>query len=466
MNPQFRLKNHVLLVALAAAYPLAGHAAGAARLEFVSGNVVAVTAAGVQRELSRGSELNAGDTIRTGDNARAQLRFSDGGMMSLQPKTDFRIDEYKYEGKIDGEERSFFSLIRGGLRTISGLIGHGNRDNYRVTTSVATIGIRGTEYSAVFTGGKDGELDLATGEGAVQICNAGGCVIVASGQSAVVTGNSPPQFTPVRPYLPPTPVSGSSIAAPFAASEARSTDGSLAGIETKISPADLSLKTGTYAIAAAFYTGYYGDYSSAASTTVTFEAGSKLVNYSDGYSDFTAGTVKGAFSLDGIIGWGSWSSGTYYNEGSSPLQDLHYVVGKGTNDLSNLTGMTATYQLVGFTNPTSSLGYVGSNVTGSLTADFSGGGTSVTADIGFAMQGTSVTAALSMSGSGATFSGGGSCTGCGSSGSVYAQGLFAGKNASHAGLVYQIDATSGGLGTITGSQVYKQTGVAPSPLPM
>ena len=42
---------------------------------------------------------------------------------------------------------------REGLRTITGLVGRSNRDNYKVTTAVATIGIRGTEYTGAFTPG-------------------------------------------------------------------------------------------------------------------------------------------------------------------------------------------------------------------------------------------------------------------------------------------------------------------------
>src|SRR5690606_22462412 len=90
MHAQFRFKNYLLLLALSAAYPAVSHAAGAARVEFVSGEVLAVSSAGAERALSRGAELASGETIRTGDNARAQLRFSDGAMMSLQPQTEFR----------------------------------------------------------------------------------------------------------------------------------------------------------------------------------------------------------------------------------------------------------------------------------------------------------------------------------------------------------------------------------------
>ncbi|MBV5276984.1 FecR domain-containing protein, partial [bacterium] len=95
---------------------------------------------------------------------------------------DFRVDDYQYSGKTDGQEKGFFSLLKGGLRTITGLVGRSNRDNYKVTTSVATIGIRGTEYTGAFNSAT-GELVVNTGEGLVEVCNGAGCMMLAPGQS-------------------------------------------------------------------------------------------------------------------------------------------------------------------------------------------------------------------------------------------------------------------------------------------
>ena len=47
--------------------------------------------------------------MRTGDGGRAQLRFDDGGMISLQPRTEFRIDRYQYNSPAGGEDKGFFS---------------------------------------------------------------------------------------------------------------------------------------------------------------------------------------------------------------------------------------------------------------------------------------------------------------------------------------------------------------------
>jgi len=184
------LRNPALLIALAAAFPVIAYAAeGAGSIDFASGAVTAVNSSGVQRSLTRGAEIGNGDTVRTGEGSRAQVRFSDGALVSLQAQTEFRIDDFHYSGKADGQEKGFFSLLKGGLRTITGLVGRSNRSNYKVTTGVATIGIRGTEYMAVLDdAGTD--LTVHTGEGMVEVCNDAGCILLAAGETGVVGGNS------------------------------------------------------------------------------------------------------------------------------------------------------------------------------------------------------------------------------------------------------------------------------------
>src|SRR3954451_20343287 len=144
------------------------NAAPAARVEFVMGDPTAVNAVGRERALRKGDSVDSGDMVNT-RTGRAQLRFSDGAYVSLQPDTQFRIDDYRYNGKSDGSERGFFSLLKGGMRTITGLVGRMHKRNYQVSTTVATIGIRGTEYTLSMNGGLRGSV----GEGEIQVCNTG-----------------------------------------------------------------------------------------------------------------------------------------------------------------------------------------------------------------------------------------------------------------------------------------------------
>ncbi len=104
---------------------------------------------GTWRSLNRRSPIYRGDTISTGGRSLSQIRLKDGALLSLRPHTDIRIAEYNYNGQQDGSEKSILELLKGGFRTITGAIGHLNKKNYRIKTSIATIGIRGTHYSLV-----------------------------------------------------------------------------------------------------------------------------------------------------------------------------------------------------------------------------------------------------------------------------------------------------------------------------
>jgi hypothetical protein len=151
MNTLSRLFT-TLFVALVLVIPVTLHSAnvapqdGIGRVVLGSGQVVARDASGAERRLKRRSLVNTGETVVAGSNAFVQIRFSDGGLVSLRSNSEFRIDDYRFKGEEDGSEKAVFSLLKGGLRTISGRIGKTNKANYRMNTPVATIGIRGTHY--------------------------------------------------------------------------------------------------------------------------------------------------------------------------------------------------------------------------------------------------------------------------------------------------------------------------------
>lgn len=196
-NPTFNLNRQALIAALiTAAFPLTSHAA-VGRVEFAVGGVNALGQDGSTRSLTKGGEINNGDTIQTID-GRAQIRFSDGGYISLQPNTEFKVEDYSYSGKSDGSEKGFFSLVKGGLRAITGAIGHTNKQAYRVNTPVATIGIRGTEYLAQFNNAR---LLVKVGDGAVYLVNAAGDIVLYKGQVGEAGDGSKPQYSSEQPSV-------------------------------------------------------------------------------------------------------------------------------------------------------------------------------------------------------------------------------------------------------------------------
>ena len=169
-------------------------AQSAATVLFVSGGVRILGPEGEGRDASRGSTLSVGETVDTLD-GRVQLRFNDGASVSLQPGSRFRVDEFRFSaqgGKVHDSDRGFFSLLKGGFRTLTGLLGKERREQYKVETGVATIGIRGTDYAAALS---DRGLVLSTFEGLVEVCNQTGCEQVAPGETVLVSG---PESAPRR----------------------------------------------------------------------------------------------------------------------------------------------------------------------------------------------------------------------------------------------------------------------------
>lgn len=103
----------------------------------------------------RGSEVRAGDTLQLGAQSNAQVLFTDDSMVALRPETTFKVSEYSFKNaEPGGFQRAFFNLAKGGMRTVTGLIGKLTHDNdYKVTTPTSTIGIRGTNYTLVHCDG-------------------------------------------------------------------------------------------------------------------------------------------------------------------------------------------------------------------------------------------------------------------------------------------------------------------------
>lgn len=165
-------------------------AAEAGIVTYLSGTASVLSADGKTRILRKGSSLNQGDTAITGKDGKIDVHFSDEAQVNLRPGSQFRIDEYVYKGKPDGNERGIFSLLKGGLRTITGLIGRANKSAYSVVTPTATIGIRGTEYSANVEKG----LRVSVAHGEITLGNNAGTFAVSEGQSAYV---SSPDASPV-----------------------------------------------------------------------------------------------------------------------------------------------------------------------------------------------------------------------------------------------------------------------------
>lgn len=166
-----------------------------ATVQHLSGTLSVQRPDGSVRLLSERSQVREGDTIATERDSWAQLRFTDGGQVTLRPNTQIKVDGYQFtEGQPQGDNFAV-ALLRGGLRAVTGLIGRrGNRDAYRMSTATATVGIRGTTITLIIL--PSGALELAVFDGAAAMTSRGQTIEVQAGQAAVDDGKSLQRTTP------------------------------------------------------------------------------------------------------------------------------------------------------------------------------------------------------------------------------------------------------------------------------
>lgn len=132
---------------LCAAAPLAAQPAG--DVVYVHGIASAQRPGEDARFIQKGDAINEGDVINTGGRGFAVIQLKDGSKMTLRSDTTFAVDKYSQGGK---DESLLLRLVKGGMRSVTGLIARRNPQAMRVSAGTATIGIRGTSFDARICG--------------------------------------------------------------------------------------------------------------------------------------------------------------------------------------------------------------------------------------------------------------------------------------------------------------------------
>ncbi len=404
---------------------------------------------------TRGMPVQAGDQMDLGPTSRTQIRMNDGAMIALQPGSSFVIEEYQLPdsvvaalaqvqaapapapaaptrvatpasdsaARIGG--RALFSLLKGGFRTITGLIGKSDQDVYQLKTPIATIGIRGTTYSATYCAGNCGSapsgLYVGVSSGKVMVTNNTGTLPLNDDQYAYVQdADAPPEKTlePPADVLDP-PIedtgeeddSGDGGDAPGAGTDGGDDssqfadagadgdgDASPAGADgDTLSPADpveskppevpgadpvvLPARFVAHSPAPLLGADEFAGVALNDTSEISVNAAGDLLAFRgatpQGLADYALGTaqnVNQGFDPTTALRWGRWSTGAaQVGAGSLDLsnQSLHWIIGPETFEQPVLpvTG-TASYQLVGNTNPTDNLGNIGVLGSAQFSANF------------------------------------------------------------------------------------------------
>lgn len=153
--------------------------ASVGKAKMVLGKVMLLSSVGEKTRLRRGGEINVGDTVMTNSRGQAQLTMIDGTKISVRPGSKFQIEQFVATGAPE-EQVTYYKLLKGGFRSVTGTIGKKNKASFRLSTPVATMGIRGTDFTGKYcdddcpaSAGKNG-LFVDVISGSISMTNEGG----------------------------------------------------------------------------------------------------------------------------------------------------------------------------------------------------------------------------------------------------------------------------------------------------
>jgi hypothetical protein len=454
----------------------------------------------------QGTSLDVGDQVNVGPQGRAQLRMNDGAIIALQPSSTLVIEDFSLpaEGQ-SGPRSSVMNLIKGGLRTITGSIGKQGGDKYEVKAQVALIGVRGTDYrlawcqrsaagsselaaecgtlpDGLYGGVSDGHIVVTNSAGELDLLN-DEYFHVASADSAPKKLLKPPEV--LETVLEggseddegddDTETAGSDLPGPDLLADCHCTPGqSNPEIQNPVIPDKLgdTVSNSSSRLVA---------HSTSAPAVGAVRTGASLnnvpplnVNAQGELASFSALTGSGAQSFelaaasvtnlgfDSATGlrWGRWDAGAAQIGGApADLSDnnLHWVVGPESagGGAIPVTG-SATYQLVGNTNPTDNQGNVGFLGSATLSANFTNQTVTNSVNLGINNQVWSATGSGSIASGAPTFGGTYNSVSVNES-TTGNTGSFAGfftPGAAGAGLSYSLNS---GSSTVSGAAAFGPT---------
>ena len=105
-----------------------------------------ITHLGASKALKSGDPVASEDILETGPASKLLVSFADGTALTLGPNADVVIDEFVYNPN-GGKNSAALRITSGAARFVAGAIEKaGGPEAIKVSTPVATIGIRGTDF--------------------------------------------------------------------------------------------------------------------------------------------------------------------------------------------------------------------------------------------------------------------------------------------------------------------------------
>lgn len=163
----------------------------------VQGAAAAVRAAAPD-DLALNDPIFRNDILETGADGKLQVTFADNTQLTLGPDADVVIDDFVY-APATRMGNAALRFVSGTARVLAGSIEDtGGAGAFSITTPVATIGIRGTDFFVELEGD---HLQVALFSGyEVTVTNAAGTTVLRPGEGTDVWGVAAP--TPGIPWGP------------------------------------------------------------------------------------------------------------------------------------------------------------------------------------------------------------------------------------------------------------------------
>lgn len=140
------MKHPLATLALAATALAAASAALAAPVGEVTFAAGDARVDGAVAKLTRGAQVEVGQTIVTGAGGHVHIKFVDDAFVAIRPNSQLSVDEYHHDAADAASNRVKFTLRNGTGRLITGKAGQANKQGFRLNTPMAAIGVRGTDF--------------------------------------------------------------------------------------------------------------------------------------------------------------------------------------------------------------------------------------------------------------------------------------------------------------------------------
>ena len=151
-------------------------------VQSVRGDVRAATGTAAPASVVRDQRVVPGTTVTTGAGAQTVIRFDDGHTVVLNENSEFRVNQYSFDRDRPQSDNIAMQILKGAMRSVSGLIALRSRNAYALVAPQATIGIRGTDFMIALVN----PAYLSVLQGAIGATNAAGTATFAAGATATV----------------------------------------------------------------------------------------------------------------------------------------------------------------------------------------------------------------------------------------------------------------------------------------